>query len=77
MEPMSDKYYYCLNHKTVEGKDGCRAADRLGPYDSAEQAARAIEIAAERTAAWESDPDWNDDEPNNPEPNTEPNKDAG
>lgn len=61
MEAMSDKYYYCLNHHTVEGADGCRAADRMGPYDTAEQASRALEIAAERTAAWESDPDWNDD----------------
>lgn len=73
MEPMSDKYYYCLVHNAVEGEDGCRAVDRMGPYDSAKQAARALEIAAERTAAWESDPDWNDIEPDTTE-DTEPNK---
>ena len=61
MGDMSDKYYYCMNHKTVEGEDGCKAADRMGPYDSEAAASRAIETAAERTKAWESDPDWNDD----------------
>lgn len=60
MDAMSDKFYYCLNHKTVEGEEGCRAADRLGPYDSEAEASRALEIAAERTAAWDNDPDWND-----------------
>lgn len=61
---MSDeKFYYCIKHQTVEGQDGCKAADRLGPYDSAAEASRALEIAAERTEAWEHDPDWNDDEP--------------
>lgn len=63
MEAMSDKYYFCLNHHTVEGEDGCKAADRMGPYDSQAEASRALETAAERTKAWDSDPDWNDDEP--------------
>lgn len=61
---MSDeKFYYCLKHKTVEGQDGCKAADRMGPYDSAAEASRALETAAARTEAWDHDPDWNDDEP--------------
>lgn len=53
-------YFYCLVHKRVEGEQGCRAKDRLGPYATAEEAGRALEIAAERTEAWEHDPDWND-----------------
>ena len=61
MEAMSDKYYFCLNHHTVEGEDGCKAADRMGPYESAAEASRALETAAERTKAWDNDPDWNDD----------------
>lgn len=60
MGVMSDKYYYCLVHKTVEGEDGCRATDRLGPYDSQSAASHALETAAERTKAWDNDPDWND-----------------
>ncbi len=56
-----EKFYYCTKHKTVEGEDGCRAADRLGPYDTAEEASHALEIAAERTKQWDEDPTWNDD----------------
>lgn len=63
METMSDKYYYCLTHRIVESEDGCKAADRMGPYDSAVEASHALTIAAERTKAWDDDPDWNDTEP--------------
>lgn len=59
---MSDaEYWFCLKHHAVEGRDGCRNADRLGPYGSAEEAARALDKVEERNEAWESDPDWNDD----------------
>lgn len=59
---MSDgEFYYCLKHGTVEGPEGCRAADRLGPYPDRETAARALEIARERTeAADRSDREWNE-----------------
>ena len=60
---MSDEYWYCLKHHAVEGTDGCRNADRLGPYDTAAEAARALETVEERNEAWENDPDWNDDAP--------------
>lgn len=55
------EYYYCLKHKTVEGKDGCRAKDRLGPYGSEAEAAGALEKVEERNEDWENDPRWNDD----------------
>jgi hypothetical protein len=42
-------WYYCLNHHAVEPVDGCRAMDRLGPYPDRETAARAVELARERT----------------------------
>jgi hypothetical protein len=59
---MSDEqWFYCLKHHTVEGPDGCRAADRLGPYPDKETASRALEIARERTeAADRSDAEWNE-----------------
>jgi hypothetical protein len=55
------KWYWCLEHKAVEGLDGCAPSDRLGPYDSREEASRALEKVAERNAAWDNDPNWSDD----------------
>ncbi|MGX8905785.1 hypothetical protein ACR820_11240 [Streptomyces netropsis] len=54
------EWYYCLEHGTVEEGPQCRAADRLGPYDSREEAARAMETAREREEEWREDPRWND-----------------
>ena len=58
---MADRYYYCLDHRAVEGEDGCRAADRLGPYPSRQEAERALDKVQERNEAWDNDPAWNDD----------------
>ncbi|MBB5156159.1 hypothetical protein [Saccharopolyspora phatthalungensis] len=56
-------WYFCLKHRQVEPKAGCRAADRLGPYPDRETAARALEIAEERTkAADEVDRRWNSED---------------
>ena len=60
---MADQYWYCLKHHRVESEEGCRAADRLGPYDTSEEAGRALDKVAERNETWENDPDWNDDVP--------------
>ena len=59
---MSDtEYWFCLTHHTVEGVEGCRNQDRLGPYPSNEAAARALETVQERNDAWDNDPAWNDE----------------
>ncbi|OLS99802.1 hypothetical protein BJF90_37845 [Pseudonocardia sp. CNS-004] len=56
-----EQWFYCLKHRAVEPPEGCRAADRLGPYPDRETAARALEIAKERTeAADEADQEWAD-----------------
>ena len=61
---MSDaEYWFCLKHHTVEGEEGCRNADRLGPYGSSEEASRALDKVEERNESWDNDPDWNDDVP--------------
>lgn len=57
---MDDEFWYCLKHKTVEGRQGCRNADRLGPYASADEAAHALDKVAERNEEWDNDPRWND-----------------
>lgn len=58
---MPDSYYYCLKHHTVESEDGCKAADRLGPYASRDEAERALEKVEKRNEDWDNDPDWKDD----------------
>ena len=56
-------WYFCLKHRQVEPKAGCKAAERLGPYPDRESAARALEIAEERTkAADEADRRWNSED---------------
>jgi hypothetical protein len=54
-------FWFCLKHHVVEGTEGCPNKDRLGPYETDGEAARALEIAAHRTEAWDEDPVWNDD----------------
>lgn len=56
------EWYYCLTHKVVEPYEACKAADRLGPYATAAEAADALEHAAERNREWEEDPRFNDPE---------------
>jgi hypothetical protein len=34
----SGDYYFCMTHREVERGQGCRSADRMGPYPSAEAA---------------------------------------
>ena len=58
---MAEQYYFCLNHHAVEGAEGCKAADRLGPYPTRDAAEHALERVAERNEEWDTDPDWNDD----------------
>ena len=60
---MAEQYWFCLKHHTVEGDEGCRSSDRLGPYSSSEEASRALDKVAERNESWDNDPAWNDDVP--------------
>ena len=58
-----NEYWFCLTHHTVEGRDGCKNSDRLGPYASSTEASRALEKVEERNEEWDNDPKWNDDDP--------------
>ncbi len=58
---MAAQYYYCLDHQTVETEEGCRSADRLGPYPTQEEAQQALAKVQERNEQWDNDPKWNDD----------------
>ncbi|CAL9547584.1 MULTISPECIES: hypothetical protein [Streptomyces] len=57
------EWYYCLKHQKVEEGPECPAKDRLGPYDTPGEAARAIETARTRDEEWRKDPRWRDREP--------------
>jgi hypothetical protein len=60
-DPANSGWFYCLDHKAVEPKEGCRAEVRLGPYPTREEAARALEKVDERNEEWDTDPAWNDE----------------
>ena len=53
---MSDdgKWFYCLTHKRVEYGPGCPDRDRMGPYDSENEATNALQRAKERNEEWEA-----------------------
>jgi hypothetical protein len=55
------EYWFCLTHHKVEGEEGCKSADRLGPYPTESEASRALEKVQERNESWDNDPDWNDE----------------
>jgi hypothetical protein len=59
-----DQWWYDLKTKTVvsEAKNKSKATDRLGPYNSKEEAERALEKVDERNEEWEHDPRWSDDD---------------
>jgi len=63
MSDSGTKYWYCVKHERVEqGDDVCPPIDRLGPYDSHDEAAKALERAEQRNQEWDDDPRWNDSE---------------
>ncbi|MDP3971806.1 MAG: SPOR domain-containing protein [Candidatus Nanopelagicales bacterium] len=53
-------WWYCLNHGRVEEGAACANADRLGPYESREEAAHALDRVRERNEAWQKEDErWN------------------
>ncbi|MFC1413061.1 hypothetical protein ACEZCY_09105 [Streptacidiphilus sp. N1-12] len=54
----AEGWFYCLKHKTVEEGMVCPARNRLGPYATEAEAARAIERTKERNEEWDNDPRW-------------------
>ncbi len=59
---LDTSWYFCLDHKTVEPEKGCRAAVRLGPYDSREEAAQALERVEQRNVQWDNAPAWDEED---------------
>ncbi len=55
MSSDSEKYWYNLETGAVERGFKSPAPDRAGPFDTAEDAARAPEIIRERSRQWAED----------------------
>lgn len=62
MAELDGTWWYCMKHHKVEPYEGCRAADRLGPYATREEATHALEKVEERNEEWEEDPRWKDED---------------
>ena len=52
MSSGEDKYWYNLRTGEVERGFESPAPDRAGPFETAEEAARAPQVIAERSRAW-------------------------
>ena len=59
----AERYYWCLSHQRVESDANmCASKDRLGPYDSAAEAERALTKVRERNEQWDAeDARWEGD----------------
>ena len=53
---MSDdpQWWYCLRHNRPERNGDCPGKDRLGPYATEEEAARALETVRRRNEEWDA-----------------------
>ena len=53
--------WYCVKHQRVEDDTNlCPPIDRLGPYDSREEAEHALETAQRRNEEWDAQDDDDD-----------------
>lgn len=57
----AEKYWYNLKTGDVEKGYESPAPDRAGPFDTAEEAARAPEVIQERSRAWADEEAREDD----------------
>lgn len=55
MSSGDEKYWYNLTTGAVERGFESPAIDRAGPFDTAEEAAKAPQLLAERSRAWAED----------------------
>jgi hypothetical protein len=48
-------WYWCLTHGRVEPAEGCANIERMGPFETRDLAATALDRAAQRTKDWDED----------------------
>ena len=50
-------WWYCLKHNRVEPDKGCPNSERLGPFETEDEASHAFEIAKARNEEWDAGED--------------------
>ena len=59
---MADSWWYCMKHG-VESEPRCPGSERMGPYGTREEAAQALQTAAQKTQAWDAEDErWKGDD---------------
>ncbi|WP_420175815.1 hypothetical protein [Luteococcus sp. OSA5] len=58
--PEQEQWYWSLKEHRVVGEGEAKAEDRLGPYPTREEAAKALDHVQERNEQWVTDPRFND-----------------
>ena len=61
MSDIEKKYWYNLRTGAVEHGFESPSIDRVGPFDTSEEAARAPQVMAERSRAWAEEEAREDD----------------
>jgi len=56
------QWWFNLRTHAVEQGPGDPNSDRLGPFDTQAEAESALDLARERSEAWDADEGWNDSE---------------
>ncbi len=54
-DDLTGTYWYCQEHSTVEPFDGCDSHRRIGPFDTAAEAAKALDTIAERNRRYDAE----------------------
>ena len=61
-EDREGTFWFCLDHHVVEPFDGCGSDNRIGPFDTEPEAARALQTIADREKRYDAeDSAWNGD----------------
>ena len=53
-ETVVAQWWYCLVHQKVEPENGCPNSGTTRPFDTADEASHALEVAAKRNEEWEA-----------------------
>jgi hypothetical protein len=52
---VEQRWYWCLKHQKVEPEAGCADRNRLGPFRTPQEAARAVATVQERNARYDAE----------------------